>query len=164
MSFACRSAAFVLACLACAAQARELRVCADPDNLPISHEDGTGFEDRIARLVASEMGAELRYEWTKQVRGYVRKTLAANLCDVFIGVPAGFERVMTTRPYYRSSYVFVDGPGAAGVQAFDDTRIASLPIGVALVGSGLAGTPPCLALARAGRFDNVRGFPVLGEA
>src|SRR6195256_6637604 len=120
MSFASRSAAAILA-LACAtAQARELRVCADPDNLPLSHEDGSGFENRIARLVAADMNADLRYEWMPLRRGFVRKTMGAESCDVFIGVPKEFAPVLTTRAYYRSSYVFVDGPGARGIDTFDE--------------------------------------------
>ena len=164
MSSACRSA-FLLGLLwvACALQARELRVCADPDNLPLSHADGSGFENRIARLVAEEMGAELRYEWLPQRRGFVRKTLGEGLCDVFIGVPKDFERVMTTRPYYRSAYVFVAGPKARGVETFDDPRLRSLTIGVQLVGNDLAATPPGHALALNGNLDNVRGFTVFGQ-
>ena len=61
-----------LALAASGANARELRVCADPDNLPYSKEDGSGFENRIAQLLARELGAELRYEWLPQIRGYVR--------------------------------------------------------------------------------------------
>ena len=62
------------------------------------------------------MKADLRYEWLPLLRGFVRKTMDAGLCDVFIGVPKSFERVTTTRPYYRSSYVFVDGPIRADVR------------------------------------------------
>jgi mxaJ protein len=165
MSSACRSALFFfgLLCVTAAAQPRELRVCADPDNLPFSHEDGSGFENRIARLVAEEMRAELRYEWLPLRRGFVRKTMDAGLCDVFIGVPKDFERVMMTQPYYRSSYVFVDGRKASGVDHFDDPRLRSLRIGVQLVGSDLAATPPGYALAMNGHIENVRGFTVYGN-
>jgi mxaJ protein len=164
MSFAFRSAVCcVLAAFAAASQARELRVCADPDNLPLSHQDGSGFENRIARLVADELGAELRYEWLPMIRGFVRKTMGEGLCDVFIGVPREFERVLTTRPYYRSSFVFVDGPRAQGIETFDDPRLRRLKLGVQLIGNDLAATPPGLALARAGHVDNVRGFAVMGE-
>ena len=165
MSSAFRSAV-ACALLACAANAgaRELRVCADPDNLPFSHENGSGFENRIARVVADEMGAQLRYEWLPFIRGFVRKTMGAGLCDVFIGVPREFERVMTTKPYYRSTFVFVDGPRARGIERFDDPRLARLTIGVQLIGNDLAATPPGYALARAGYTDNVRGFAVMGDA
>lgn len=165
MSSACRSAllAVSLLCVASAVEPRELRVCADPDNLPLSNEDGSGFENRIARLVAREMKAELRYAWLPLRRGFVRKTMGAGLCDVFIGVPKDFERVMTTRPYYRSSYVFVDGPRARGVHRFDDPRLESLRIGVQLIGNDLAATPPGYALAINGHFLNVRGFTIYGD-
>lgn len=164
MSSAFRSALLLIAAtLATAAGARELRVCADPDNLPYSSADGSGFENRIARVVADEMGAELRYEWLGFARGYVRKTMGAGLCDVFIGVPSEFDRVMTTRPYYRSAFVFVDGPRARGIERFDDPRLPRLAIGVQLVGDDLAATPPGHALAHAGIVDNVRGFTVMGE-
>src|SRR5215216_4039009 len=136
MSFAFPSllAAVALALGGVAAQARELRICADPDNLPYSHEDGSGFENRIARLVAEEMGAQLRYEWLPQIRGFVRKTMGEGLCDVFIGVPREFDRVATTRPYYRSAYVFVSMPSARGVASFDDPQLTKLRIGVQLPG------------------------------
>jgi mxaJ protein len=138
-------------------------VCADPDNLPLSDANGSGFENRIARLVAKEMGAELRYEWLPLRRGFVRKTIDAGLCEVFIGVPSEFERVLVTRPYYRSSYVFVDGPRAHGIDGFDDGRLASLTIGVQLVGNDLAATPPGHALAATHNVENVRGFTIYGE-
>lgn len=164
MSSACRSLAALVACaLALAAGARELRVCADPDNPPLSQRDGGGLENRIASLVAEELGAELRYEWWPQRRGFVRKSMGEGLCDVFMGVPSEFERVTTTRPYYRSAYVFVDGPAARGIATFDDARLRSLRIGVQLVGNDLAATPPGHALARHGLVDNVRGFTVFGE-
>jgi mxaJ protein len=165
MSSACRSALFFvgLLCVAAAAQPRELCVCADPDNLPFSHENGSGFENRIARLVADEMGAKLRYEWLPLRRGFVRKTMGAGLCDVFIGVPKDFEHLLTTRPYYRSSYVFVDGLRARGVENFNDPRLKSLTIGVQLVGNDLAATPPAYALAMNGHVENVRGFTIYGN-
>ena len=163
MSSAFLSVTLALAFTCAAAHARELRVCADPDNLPLSREDGSGFENRIAELVAKEMGADLRYEWLPLRRGFVRKTLGAGSCDVFIGVPKDFERVMTTRAYYRSAYVFVDGPRARGIDAFDDARLRSLRLAVQLVGNDLAATPPGHALARSGLIDNVRGFTVFGE-
>jgi quinoprotein dehydrogenase-associated probable ABC transporter substrate-binding protein len=165
MSFAFRSAAALLAvvCVATAAYSRDLRVCADPDNFPLSREDGSGFENRIASLVADDMGATLRYEWLPLRRGFVRKTMGAGACDVFIGVPKAFGRVLTTRAYYRSSYVFVDGPAARGIDTFDSARLDRLRIGVQLIGNDLAATPAGYALARSGHVDNVRGFTIYGD-
>jgi mxaJ protein len=155
-------AAFLLPLAAEASEAqRELRVCADPDNLPYSHQNEEGFENRIARLLAADMGATLRYEWTPLRRGFVRKTLGEGLCDVVMGVPAEFERVLATRPYYRSSYVFVS-PDAT-LASLQDARLPRLRIGVQLVGNDLAATPPGHALAARGLVDNVRGFTIYGD-
>jgi mxaJ protein len=156
----------VLLCVALAASAagaRELRVCADPDNLPYSDDHERGFENRIARLVAGEMRATVVYAWLPQRRGYVRKTLGAKLCDVFIGVPADYERVMTTRPYYRSSYVFVYRGSDEAFDSFDDPRLRTRRVGVQLIGDDLAATPPGHALARHGAVDNVVGYTVYGD-
>lgn len=142
---------------------RELRVCADPDNLPYSHEDGSGFENRIARIVADDLGAKLAYTWFPQRRAFLRNTLNAGACDVVIGVPTQFDPVRTTEPYYRSSYVFVfraDAPRP--FRTFDDPHLARARIGVQLVGDDLATTPPGHALALRGIVDNVTGFPIYG--
>jgi quinoprotein dehydrogenase-associated probable ABC transporter substrate-binding protein len=141
---------------------RVLRVCADPDNLPYSRADGSGFENRIAEVVAAEMHAKLEYAWMPLRRGFVRKTVGKGLCDVFIGVPAHFERVTTTRPYYRSTYVFVMR-APDGVHSFDDPRLARVRVGVQLIGDDLAATPPGHALALRGATRNVEGFPVFGD-
>lgn len=145
-----------------AALPQALRVCADPDNLPYSHADGSGFENRIAQLVAEELKLPLQYEWLPDRRGFVRKTLGARLCDVIMGVPVGFERAMTTQPYYRSSYVIVEPAAAAPVRSFDDPRLARMRLGVQLIGNDLAASPPGYALARRGYVANVHGYPVPG--
>src|SRR3954463_11549107 len=90
-----------------AASARELKVFSEPNNLPFSNRAGEGFENRIAALVAGDRDARVEYTWWAQRRGFVRNTLKAGDCDVVMGVPTGFELARTTRPYYRSSYVFV---------------------------------------------------------
>ena len=142
---------------------RQLRVCADPDNLPYSAQDESGFENRIASIVADELHASLQYEWEPLRRGFVRKTVGAGRCDVFIGVPAGFERVLTTRPYYRSSYVFVWRRGEDAPHSFDDARITQQPIGVQLVGNDLAATPAGYALTGIGAVRNVIGYTIFGD-
>ena len=154
--------ALLLAASTALAQPRVLRVCADPDNLPYSNRDGAGFENRIARIVADELHAELRYEWFPFYRAFVRKTMVEGLCDVFIGVPTDFERVTTTRPYYRSAYAFVSRASSA-VSTFDDPHLKSVRIGVQLIGNDLAATPPGYALAASGVTANVEGFPMMGD-
>ena len=145
---------------AAGAHAADLRVCAEPDNLPFSRADESGFENRIARVLADELGAELRYTWAPQRRAFVRKTFGEGACDVWIGVPAGFERMLTTKPYYRSTYVFVS---RSVLESFDDPRLQKLRVGVLLPGDDLAATPPGHALALRGAVDNVVGFTIYGE-
>jgi quinoprotein dehydrogenase-associated probable ABC transporter substrate-binding protein len=140
-----------------------LRVCADPDNLPYSQRDESGFENRIARLVAEDLGMRLSYFWQEQRRGFVRKTMGAGECDLFIGVPAGFERVLETRPYYRSSYVAVTRAREPAFTGFDPAQLRTRRFGVQLIGNDLAASPPGHALADAGAVDQVTGFLVYGD-
>ena len=155
--------AVFISCSAVPAE-RELRVCADPDNLPYSHENGSGFENRIAELIARELGATLTYTWLPQRRGFVRKTLNAGLCDVIIGVPQHFELVRTTRPYYRSVYVFAyRADRAPDYGTFDDPNLAAARIGVQLIGDDFAATPPGHALAARGLVHNIVGYLIYGD-
>jgi quinoprotein dehydrogenase-associated probable ABC transporter substrate-binding protein len=110
------------------------------------------------------MEAELSYEWWAQRRGFVRNTLRAGECDLLLGVPSSFELVLATRPYYRSSYVFVypkDAPFE--LRSFDDPVLRELRIGVQLVGDDYANTPPAHALGKRGIIENVRGYSVYGD-
>jgi mxaJ protein len=154
-----------LASLALNANATDaLRVCADPDNLPYSRADGSGFENRIAQLLAQDMQVPLEYAWLPDRRAFVRKTLGSQLCDVIIGVPADFERTATTQPYYRSTYVFVErASDTPPVRSFDDPRLKAMRIGVQLIGNDLAASPPGELLARHGHTQNVRGLPLAGD-
>jgi mxaJ protein len=141
-----------------------LRVCADPNNLPFSNRAGAGFENRIAELLAADHHATLEYTWWAQRRGFVRNTLGSGSCDVLIGVPKALDAVVTTRPYYRSSYVFVSRrERALDLQSFDDPRLRQLRIGVQMIGDDFANTPPAHALASRGMTRNVVGYPVYGD-
>ena len=143
---------------------RVLRVCADPNNLPFSNQQEKGLENRLARLLARELGARVEYTWWAQRRGFVRNTLKAGLCDVVMGVPRDYELALTTRPYYRSSYVFVSRTDVgAPVRSFDDARLRRLRIGLHVVGDDAAAVPPAHALSRRGIVDNVRGYSVYGD-
>ena len=142
---------------------RALRVCADPNNLPFSNERREGFENRIAELVAREMKAELQYVWWAQRRGYIRNTLRAGLCDLFIGMPTGLDMVLVTRPYYRSTYTFVTKRNGPHVGSFDDAKLKRLRVGVQIIGDDASNAPPAQALANRGIVRNVRGYSVLGD-
>ncbi|MFO1341245.1 MAG: quinoprotein dehydrogenase-associated putative ABC transporter substrate-binding protein [Burkholderiaceae bacterium] len=144
---------------------RELAVCADPANMPFSNERREGFENRIAQLVADDLHAELRYAWNLQRRSFLRRTLGAGACDLVLGAPTGLQGLVTTRPYYRSTYVFVSlrSRGLGQVQSFDDPALGKLRIGLHALGAEGANTPPAMALGRRGLGANVRGYPMWGE-
>jgi mxaJ protein len=159
-------ATVLLALMTCTTvYARELRVCADPNNLPFSNAAGEGFENRIVELLARELGAQVRYTWWAQRRGAVRNTLNAGDCDVIPGTASSAGITGTTDPYYRSTYVFVSRAdrGLGSLASLDDPRLRTLRIGVQLVGDDGANPPPAMSLARRGIVDNVRGFMVYGD-
>jgi mxaJ protein len=98
------------------------------------------------------------------MRGFARHTLSEGACDVWLGVASGVDRVATTRPYYRSTYVFVTRADERlqGL-TLDDPRLKSLKIGVQMVGNDAMNTPPAHSLARRGLIDNVRGYMLYGN-
>jgi len=145
------------------ADARELRVCADPNNLPFSNERGEGFENKIAELIADELGVTLSYTWWAQRRGFIRNTLNTGSCDLVTGTTSGIEMLRTTLPYYRSGYTFVTRQDGPKVSSLDDPILHNLRIGIQLVGEDGANPPPSEALARRGIVDNVRGYLVYGD-
>lgn len=128
-----------------------LRVCADPNNLPLSHRNGEGFENRIAELFARELGWRLEYTWYPQRMGFIRNTLRARVdggedykCDLVMGLPAGFELAATTRPYYRSTWtlVYVRGTGLDEVHRPDDLLVLPADRRNALRFGAFGQTPP----------------------
>jgi mxaJ protein len=143
---------------------RSLTACADPNNLPFSNRAGQGFENRLASVIASDLHAKLDYVWWAQRRGYVRNTLNEAKCDFWPGIASNFEMVATTRPYYRSTYMFVSRHDAnlKGL-TLDDPRLKRLKIGVQMVGNDASNTPPAHALAERGVIGNVRGYMIYGD-
>jgi mxaJ protein len=146
------------------APGRTLRICADPNNLPFSNQARQGFENKLAALLAADRGANLEYEWWAQRRGFVRNTLGARTCDVVMGIPAAFDPALTTRPYYRSSYVLVARRDRhLGLASLDDPRLRRLRIGVQMIGDDFNNTPPAHALSNRGMVGNVVGYSVFGD-
>jgi mxaJ protein len=141
-----------------------LRVCADPNNLPFSNKRGEGFENRIAALIARDLGERVEYTWWAQRRGFVRNTLNAGSCDVVLGVPTGYEMVRTTLPYYRSTYVFVTRRDRGlHITSLDDPALRTLRIGVHLIGDDYANSPAAHSLAKRGMTANVKGYTLYGD-
>src|SRR4051812_37934585 len=107
MYFRCLSVLLAISLPALCAGLSVLRVCADPNNLPFSNEAGEGLENRLAEIIAQELKAELKYVWWAERRSFLKNSLNAGVCDVVLGVPSALETVATTKPYYRSTYVFI---------------------------------------------------------
>jgi mxaJ protein len=145
------------------AAARELRVCADPNNLPFSNAQMEGFENKIVALVARELDATVAYTWWPQRRGFIRNTLKAGDCDLVSGIASGIEMLRPTRPYYRSGFAFVTRADGPQVFSLDDPVLHQVKIGLPLVGEDGSSTPPGHALAKRGIIDNVRGYMVYGD-
>jgi len=143
---------------------RTLTACADPNNLPFSNRAGQGFENKLAELIAADLHAKLHYVWWAQRRGYVRNTLNEAKCDFWPGIGSNVEMAATSRPYYRSTYVFVTRTGdkLAGL-TLDDPRLRKLRIGVQMVGDDFSNTPPAHALTRRGLVGNIRGYMLYGD-
>lgn len=166
-------AGLVLTAAGCAAKghadaparpSRTLRVCADPNNLPFTNQRLEGFENKLADLVARDLHATVRYTWWPQRRGFIRNTLKAGQCDVVTAIPSSFEMALATRPYYRSTYVFVYRKDRGiHVRSFDDPALKKLRIGVQMIGDDGTNSPPAHALASRGIIDNVTGYSVYGD-
>jgi mxaJ protein len=158
--------AFLLALSLCRGLAlgqEPLRVCADPQNLPFSNQKLEGFENRIAALIAKDFGTTVSYVWWGQRTGFIRNTMNATLkegrCEIVIGVPEGYDLVATTKPYYRSTYVFVYARGKGlTVKSLDDAILKKVKIGVHLLGDDYTNPPPVHELGKRGIVDNVVGF------
>ena len=157
------AAAFLSASPERASTTAPLRIAADPENMPFSNRGLEGFENKIADLLAEELGTTVKYVWWGQRRGFIRNTLQATLdegrCDIVIGVPKGYDLVSWTQPYYRSSYVFVyEESRNLELQTLDDPILKDLTIGVHLLGNDYTNPPPVHELSKRGIVDNVIGF------
>jgi mxaJ protein len=124
---------------------KTLRVCADPNNLPLSHKSKQGYENKIAELMAKDLGWKVEYAWFPQRMGFIRNTLRARdpetnkfKCDLVTGVSPDSDMTSNTKPYYHSTYalVYVKGKGLDSVQTPEDVaklppdKVKSLKIGV----------------------------------
>ncbi|WP_159586862.1 quinoprotein dehydrogenase-associated putative ABC transporter substrate-binding protein [Chelativorans xinjiangense] len=133
-----------------------LRVCADPNNLPYSNDKSEGFENKIAELVGEELDVPIEYTWFPQTIGFVRRTLAANRCDLIIGVATTNELMQNTNPYYRSSYVMIHRPDLALKTArLDEPIFQTLKIGIQ------PRTPVATMAARQGLLEQAKTYKMI---
>src|SRR3972149_4787796 len=136
-----------------------LRVCGDPNNLPFSNKQSEGFENKIAEVIAKELRIELTYFWWPHQHGLVRRALKPGLCDVMISIPQGWDRVLWTKPYYRSAYAFVYRKDRGfHISSLDDPILKRLKIGVYI------NSPPMEALANRDIRTNVVGYSLFYDS
>ena len=136
-----------------------LRVCADPDNMPLSNQKGEGFEQKIAELIAKDWNAKVEYAWWPVRRGFFSRALNGRYCDVAIEAPAGLDMAGVTKPYFRSGYVLVTRRDRnLDIKSLADPRLKKLKIGINLLNSDAENTPPAMALSQYGVVGNLVGF------
>jgi ABC-type amino acid transport substrate-binding protein len=79
-------------------------------------------------------------------------------------VPASFDLLTTTRPYYRSTNVFVSRADRHyGLHSLDDRRLRTLRIGLHFIGTDYSNPPPAHALGARGIVTNVVGYSIYGN-
>lgn len=132
------------------------RVCADPANDPMSTEAGTGFENRIADLLAAKMERPVEYSWFPMATGFVRRTLGEKRCDVIIGFAQGHELVQNTNHYMTSVYTLIlpKTGELSDVVTLADPRLKGKVLGI------VAGSPPGTHMARNGLMAKARAYPL----
>lgn len=152
----------VLATTSRSVSAQELRVCADPDNMPFSDSQKRGFENAVAEIIAKDLHQQLVYVWQRMGRGFVRDFLNQSRCDLLIGIPSDFRAVSTTKPYYRSTYTFVVRSDSTFQPkgGLDDPALAGKRIGIQALDEQY--TPPGEALVRRGMQNSLRAYHTVG--
>lgn len=126
-----------------------LRVCAADADAPYSTAAGTGFEDRLAVQLGAALGMEVERVPFADPRYIVRDGIDQGRCDVMTGVDSGDPRLLTSRPYYRSSYVFLTrAKDAPALRDWNSETLKSARIGV------IPGTPAETMLRQIGRYSD----------
>jgi len=134
----------------------QLRICADPNNLPFSNDKGEGFENKTAQLLGEELKLPVSYVFFPQVIGFVRNTLRARTCDLIMGTVAGDDIVQTTNPYYYSAYVAVSRDDKDfDFSDFADPKLHSLRLGV------VGATPPVNLLVTHDLLANTKSYALV---
>ncbi len=130
------------------------RVCADPANYPMSTQDGTGWENRLAEFFADRLELPLQYAWFPQATGFVRQTLRAKKCDVIMAYAQGHELVQNTNHYFTSIYTLIVPAESdlAGVKTLADPVLKGKAIGI------VAGSPPATHMARNGLIGSAKPY------
>ena len=131
----------------------ELRVCADPNNLPFSNKAGEGFENHIAALIGADLNLPVSSVWFPQTIGFIRNTLGARNCDLVMGAVAGDSVMDSTNAYYHTAYMIV----TRKVDRIKATSLADPVLADKRIGL-IAATPPTDLVLRHGLMPHVRAY------
>jgi mxaJ protein len=141
-----------------------LRVCSDPNNLPFSNMRGQGFENALARMVGADLHRQIEFVWWPQRAEFQERWLKKNMCDMVMATAASSDLLTATRPYYRSTYVFVSRRDRnIHVASITDASLKDYRIGAQLIGDDDAEVPPAQELARLGLVRNLVGYSLYGH-
>jgi quinoprotein dehydrogenase-associated probable ABC transporter substrate-binding protein len=142
-----------------------LSVCADPANLPYSNQKQQGFENKIAAVLAADLNSDVSFFWFPQHANFLRRTLLGHNCDVLIAVPTALPGIAVTKPYFASSYVAVTrSKDANRFTSFDDKWLNDARIGLQMVGTDTATTPPVSALSARHLNQHIVGFQMWADS
>ena len=148
---------------ALAAEVPPLKVCADSNDLPFSNQQGQGFENNVAEVMAQDLHRDVRFVWLSKLAPYAEKKLGPDACDLSMAATSPTKEMLPSIPYYRSSYVFVTRAGRhIGIASLDDPRLAGYRIGAQIIGDADEAAPPAEELARRGLANNIISYTVFG--
>ena len=102
-----------------------LRICADPGNMPLSNDKGEGIENKIATIIAEGMGTHTSYFYRPYLeRGLTRQTFDNNECDILMDMSPDDDRMMTTVPVYKSTFVLAyRNDKGIDIKSLDDPKL-----------------------------------------
>ncbi len=144
--------------------AAPLRVCSDPNDLPFSNMEKQGFENKLAEMVGQDLKVPIEFAWWPPRARFREKWLKANRCDLVMGTTSSSEDLLTTQPYYRSSYVFVSRRDRnIGVVSVTDVSLKSYRIGAQIIGDDGETVPPAQEMAEHGLVNNLVGYSLYGD-
>lgn len=108
-----------------------LKVCSDPGNMPLSSNQGDGFQNKIMDVLARSMGTHVINFWRPYLeRGITRQTFDTNDCDILVDMPSTYGGVLTTFPVYRTTYVLAwRSDRGLNITGLDDPKLRDLKIG-----------------------------------
>lgn len=137
------------------ADGKPLKVCAAEDEMPYSNKAGEGFENKLALLLGKALERKVEFVGWTDPRYFVRDSLDKNLCDVVLGTDAGDPRLLTTKPYYRSGYVFISRESdALDLKNWDSEALRKKVQRIAFV----PGTPAEVMMRAIGRYNDMFNY------